>query len=339
MVREWDPKAASADELRGLLDCLNAVFMADLPDDPLWQESYLSEYLAETMPGERRISWLAEEPGEQGRPPKIVGHANVLLLGDIGVVELLIHPKARRAGLGREMLAQAARKTYREGFSVIGAEVVGGTPAVEFFESVGFVREYTETRSVLRLNSVDWLTLGEMARGIGAGYRIEFCPGGPPDDLLEPYARAKAELRDIDDGDLDLRPSSYDPQRLRASLDCLHRRGMKPYIVLAIHEKTGDVAGLTEVVVPAQHPTRADQYDTIVVQDHRGYGIDRAIKARMLFELRSAEPKLAEVQTWNAQANESMLKVNAELGFQPDREWYEYGADVADVLRRLEHGA
>ena len=96
------------------------------------------------------------------------------------------------------------------------------------------------------------------------------------------------------------------------------------------------MAGLTEVVVPAQHPTRADQYDTIVAQDHRGYGIDRAIKARMLFELRSAEPKLAEVQTWNAQANESMLKVNAELGFQPDREWYEYGADVAELVRSLE---
>ena len=56
----------------------------------------------------------------------------------------------------------------------------------------------------------------------------------------------------------------------------------------------------------------------------------------MLFELRSAEPKLTEVQTWNAQANESMLKVNAELGFQPDREWYEYGADVAELVRRLE---
>src|SRR5919107_3991400 len=110
---------------------------------------------------------------------------------------------------------------------------------------------------------------------------------------------------------------------------------MKPYIVLAIHEKTGAVAGLTEVVVPAQHPTRADQYDTIVVQGHRGYGIDRAIKARMLFELRSAEPALLEVQTWNAQHNESMLKVNADLGFQSDRDWYEYTADVAQLVQRL----
>jgi GNAT superfamily N-acetyltransferase len=335
MVREWDLRSASTAEIGSMLNTLNAVLTTDLPDDPLWQDSHLREYLAETMPGERRISWVAEEePG--GR---ILGHTNVLLLGDIGVVELLVHPSARRSGLGHEMLAIAAKRVYHEGFSSVGAEVVGGTPAVDFYESVGFAREYVEMRSVLRLANVDWLSLGEMARGIGAGYRVEFFPGGPPDDLIEPYAKAKAEVRELDDGDLDLRPSSYDPQRLRDSLDCLHRRGMKPYIVLAIHEKTGAVAGLTEVVVPAQHPTRADQYDTIVVQDHRGYGIDRAIKARMLFELRSAEPKLAEVQTWNAQANESMLKVNAELGFQPDREWYEYGADVAELVRRLEKGA
>ena len=107
------------------------------------------------------------------------------------------------------------------------------------------------------------------------------------------------------------------------------------YSFLAIHEKTDSVAGLTEVVVPAQHPTRADQYDTIVVPDHRGYGIDRALKARMLFELRSAEPDLLEVQTWNAPDNEAMLKVNAELGFEPDREWLEYEAEVVDLVQRF----
>ena len=95
------------------------------------------------------------------------------------------------------------------------------------------------------------------------------------------------------------------------------------------------LAGLTEVVVPAQRPTRADQYDTVVVPKHRGYGLGRAIKARMLFELRSAEPRVTEVQTWNAFENEPMLKVNSELGFQPDRQWSEYEADVADLARLL----
>jgi GNAT superfamily N-acetyltransferase len=337
MVHEWDPRTASSGELESLLGALNSALSADLPEDPLWQDNSLREYLAEVMPGERRISWIArEEPAADGEPGRIVGHIHVLLLGDIGVIEVMVHPDYRRRGLGRQLLAKAARRTYQEGFRSIGVEVVGGTPAVGFYESLGFVKEYMETRSVLRLSTVDWQAAEEMACGIAAGYELRFCPGGPPDELIDAYAKAKAEVRDVDDGDLDLRPSSYDPQRLRDSLDCLHRRGMKPYIVLAIHEATGEVAGLTEVVVPAQHPTRADQYDTIVGQDHRGYGIDRAIKARMLSELRTAEPQLAEVQTWNAQANEAMLKVNAELGFLPDRDWCEYGVDVAHLVHRLD---
>ncbi|MEH1124519.1 GNAT family N-acetyltransferase [Micromonospora sp. CPCC 206061] len=335
MVREWDSRTAPSAEIESLLDTLNAVLAADLPEDPLWQGGSLREYQSETMPGERRISWVAEEPSADGNTA-LVGHVNVLLLGDIGVVELFVHPEVRRSGLAHQLLATAVRRTYDEGFSAIGVEVVGGTPAVKFYESLGFEREYVETRSVLKLSTVDWLAVGEMARGIATGYRVEFFPGGPPDDLIEAYAVAKAAVREAENADLDLRPSSYDPQRLRDSLTCLHKRGMKPYIVLAIHEKTGAVAGLTEVVVPAHHPTRADQYDTIVVPDHRGYGIDRAIKSRMLFELRSAEPKLTDVQTWNALDNEPMLKVNAELGFQPDREWYEYGADVPALLHRLD---
>ncbi|MEE6259425.1 GNAT family N-acetyltransferase [Plantactinospora sonchi] len=336
MVREWDPRTAPTAEIESFLDAINAVFAADLPDDPLWENGMLREYLSEVMPGERRISWIIqEEPSEDGRPGRIIGHTHVLLLGDIGVLEVLVHPSARRHGLGRKLIATAARRTYQEGFRFMGVEVVGDTPAVGFYEALGFAQEYVETRGVLRLSTVDWNALAEMSRGIDPGYRLEFFPGGPPEELIEAYAMAKAEAR-VDDGDLELRPSSYDPQRLRDSLGCLHRRGMKPYIVLAIEEKTGVVAGLTEVVVPAQHPTRADQYDTIVGQDHQGHGIDRAMKARMLFELRTAEPKLAEVQTWNAESNEPMRAVNADLGFQADRQWLEYGVDVAELVHRLD---
>jgi GNAT superfamily N-acetyltransferase len=314
---------------------MNAVLAADLPEDPPWHDVQVRDYLAETMPGERRICWVAEDDRLPDGESHIFGHVSVLLLGDIGVLEVLVHPRLRRRGLGRELVAVAARRVYLEGFSMIGVEAIGNTPAIPFYESLGFEREYAETRSVLTLSKVDWEGLSAMARGIGPGYRIEFHPGGPPEELLEAYTQAKMEAH-VDDSDLDLAPRSSDPQRLRDSLTTLHRRGMKPYIVLAIHESTGVVAGLTEVVVPAQHPERADQYDTIVVRAHLGYGIDRAIKARMLFELRSAEPELFEVQTWNAHNNEAMLQVNAELGYQPDRDWYEYGADVAQLVHSLE---
>ncbi|GGK83348.1 GNAT family N-acetyltransferase [Mangrovihabitans endophyticus] len=334
-MREWDPRAASPGEIRSLVQTLNAALAVDLPEDPPWREVQVSDYLAETMPGERRISWVAEDDRLAEGESQIFGHVSILLLGDIGVLEVLVHPNLRRRGLGRQLVAMATKRAYLEGFSSIGVEAIGGTPAIAFYEAMGFEREFVETRSVLTLSQVDWPELARMADSIGVGYRVEYHPGGPSDELLEAYAQAKLDAQ-RDDSDLDLAPRSSDPQRLRESLDTLHRRGLRPYIVLAIHDATGAVAGLTEVVVPAQHPERADQYDTIVVREHRGYGIDRAIKARMLFELRAAEPAVRQVQTWNAQHNESMLKVNAELGYESDRDWYEYGADVAQLVQSME---
>jgi GNAT superfamily N-acetyltransferase len=329
-VREWDPATAPAAEIEAAVHSLNEVLATDLPDDPLWRVDSFREYLAATLPGERRIAWLAEDEDGNG-----LGYVSLLLIADIGVLELLVHPKSRRCGVASELLNIAAQRTFAEAFSSLGVEVIGGTPGEAFFRSRGFRRAFREVRSVLDLSTVDWLRLGELAQGVGSGYRIEYYPGGPPEPMFEAYAAAKASVRELPASDLELRPSSYDAQRLSASLATLHARGLKPHIVLAVHEPSGAVAGLTEVVVPAQRPTRADQYDTIVVPGHRGYGLGRALKARMLFELRSAEPQLIDVQTWNAIENQSMVQVNSELGFKTDRAWYEYEADVADLVRGL----
>jgi GNAT superfamily N-acetyltransferase len=328
-VREWDPAAAPAEELAALLRALNLVLAADVPEDPLWRPDSFREYLAVTMPEERRVSWIAVEEAE------LLGYASILLVGDIAVLEVLVRPDARRSGVGTALLAAAARRADAEGYGSIGVEVAGGTSATDFFEAQGFRCAFIEMRNLLDLSIVDWGQLAVLAEGVGSGYRIEYHSGGPPESMFDEYAKAKATMRLNPAYDLELRPSSYDTDRLRASLATLHARGLKPYVVLAEHESSGTVAGLTEVVVPAQRPTRADQYDTVVVQAHRGYGLGRALKARMLAELRTAEPQLLDVQTWNAIGAEAMGRINRELGFKPNREWREYEVEVAEVLRRL----
>ena len=68
MVREWDPRTAPSVEIEAVLSSLNAALAADLPDDPPWRIDSFREYLAVTMPGERRICWIAEaEPGDAHR--------------------------------------------------------------------------------------------------------------------------------------------------------------------------------------------------------------------------------------------------------------------------------
>jgi GNAT superfamily N-acetyltransferase len=332
-VREWEPATAPAAEIEAVLDALNEIISVDTPEDPRWRITSFRDYLAETLPGERRLAWIAEDG-----TGALFGYLSMLMVGDMGVLEMLVPPAARRCGVATTLLAAAVRRAYAEGYQSLGVEVVGGTPGEAFYQARGFRCAYAEVRNVLDLSTVDWMRLGEMARGIGSGYRIEYCPGGPPESMFASYAAAKARMREQPGHDLDLRPSSYDAERLKASLATLHARGLKPYVVVAVHESTGTVAGLTEVVVPAHRPTRADQYDTIVAPSHRGYGLGRALKARMLFELRAAEPLLLDVQTWHGADNEAVVRVNAELGFKPDRRWYEFEADVAELVRRFGGG-
>jgi len=342
-IREWDPRSASDADLAAWLRGYNQAIAVDLPNDPPWGPDLLREHLSITMPGERRVTWVAE--ADDGTPQGIsaeslLGYARLLMLSGLGVLELFVPPWARRRGVGRALLAAVAERAVTEGFTSLGVEVVGGTPSAAFYEAAGFRLVYTEMRSLLDLSTIDWARLEEMAHSTGAGYRIDFHPTDLPDEILPAYAEAK-QFRQVDPaGDLELRPSSYDVERLRASLTCLTARGQRPYIVVAVHERSGAVAGLTELVVPAQHPSRADQYDTIIVPAHNGYGLARAIKARMLCELRAAEPQLRDVQTWHAPENEQLQQVNEELGFKTDREWREYEAgstELATWLRAAGH--
>jgi GNAT superfamily N-acetyltransferase len=299
----------------------------DMPGEPHWRGDKLRDYLAVTMPDERRADWFGEDERHGA-----IGVADLVLLDDFGIVEVYVSPRHRRLGIGRRLLAEVVRRAHESGRAVLGAEVAAGTPGTSFYRAHGFQLTCIEQRNILTLATVDWTRLQEHANRVASGYRIVYFPGGPPADLLSVYATAK---RVAAEGDSELHRGSYSAERLAQSIATLHARGLTPYVVCAVHNRTGMIAGLTEVVVPGLHPERVDQYDTVVVPAHRGYGLGLAMKARMLLELRDAVPELRDVQTWTSIENEPMARVNAELGFVPDREWHEYEADVPALVRRL----
>jgi GNAT superfamily N-acetyltransferase len=282
--------------------------------------------------------WFAESetvPGS-GLRPEVLGSVSILLVGaDTAVLALIVRPDARRGSVGRELLKAAAWRANAERRRTLMVEVMVDN-AVKFYEAYGFRRTMTEVRHLLNLSDVDWLRTEELSGRLATGYRIEYLPDGPSEDMIEAYARAKQDLRGGPGADLNTdQVVEIETNRLRASLATLHSRGLRPHVVVAVHEPTGQIAGLTEVVVPTHRPERADQYDTLVVPTHRGYGLGLAIKARLLLALHEAEPQLQDVQTWQSLEMEQMARVNTVLGFTPDREWYEYEVEIPDLLARL----
>lgn len=333
-VRDFDPSTADSTAFGDWLTVLNEMTAEDMPDEPRWCDDRIADYLSVTMPGESRVAWTAYDD-EIG----VAGHANLLLFGGdfahTGVFEIFVRPAARGRGTGRALLTELAKHAAADGRETISTEVIATTPAVGFYERLGFARAVIEQRSLLTLSNVDWSRISQQAKQVSAPYRLEYHRGGLPEELHERYATTKANLRTAGPQQAGEWRGSSDAVRLRDSLATLKGRGMRTHMVVAVHEKTEQVAGLTELVVAAQRPTRGDQYDTVVAPAHRSYGLALAMKARMLTELRSAEPQLRDVQTWTALENSPLEHVNAQLGFDPDVHWFEYEATVPALLDGL----
>ena len=230
-----------------------------------------------------------------------------------------------------------ADRALAEGLSSLGVEAIGGTAAASFYASLGFMHAYTEMRSIL-----------ELALGRLAAHRRDGRRAGPrlPGRVLRRRPARRAARRPTPrrsrcaastrPGDLDLRPSSYDADRLRASLRCLTGRGLRPYIVVAVHERSEKVAALTELVVPAHAPDPGRP----VRHDHRA-GAQRVRAGRgrsrpgCCWSCARPSPSCATCRPGTPRTASSCSRSTRSSASSPDREWREYEVDASDLAARL----
>ena len=108
---------------------------------------------------------------------------------------------------------------------------------------------------------------------------------------------------------------------------------MRGYGVAALHDATGEMAAYTAVIVDPEAPEWGFQQLTAVTRPHRGHRLGLLVKTAMLDLLAEAEPQLKYIGTGNAAANQHMIAVNEQLGYEvvePGWQWYEM--PVADIL-------
>jgi len=190
-------------------------------------------------------------------------------------------------------------------------------------------------RSLLDLATVDWAAVRDWATAPHPGYRLAGWLGSAPEDLVASFGAAEDAMGDAPTGDLDWARQTWDARRVREYEEWARQRGWEYRVVVAVHERTATVAGLTSVFVSRWTPRRASQDDTAVVPAHRGHGLGLWLKAEMLRRLRERRPGVAEIVTDNAIDNVHMRRINERLGFRPDLAWAERQAAVHDVAARL----
>jgi GNAT superfamily N-acetyltransferase len=235
-----------------------------------------------------------------------------------GYLKVVVHPQRRRAGLGRSLLGHATSRALRSGRELLTGEAREGSAGEAFARAVGARQGITEVLRVLWLNRIPpghLASLRAQAEAASAGYSLLTWEGPVPPGLRQAVAAVNAAEADIpmDPGQ---EAPVWDAERVRQCGLRVAAQGLRSYSVAAQHHASGELAGITQLDVDPLAPEWGFQGLTAVARPHRGRRLGLRLKVAMLEWLGKAEPQLTRIITGNADTNDHMNSINAELGFE-----------------------
>ncbi|HEY0641521.1 MAG TPA: GNAT family N-acetyltransferase, partial [Pseudonocardiaceae bacterium] len=316
VIEELDPAGAPAADVAGAYRVVVASRAVDEPGEPRLERAVFVARLSAVLPDQGRPEHLLAR--DAGEPVGLVTYRlpereNTTL----AVVEVTVRPDRRREGIGTALLEAALPRLRGHGRRVLeGRRVVAGGAGQRWALARGFEPVRSVVVQVLVPRTAD---RSRWAVEVPAGYRLRDWIGAAPDDLVAAYAEARRAIHDAPVGRTAFVEPDWTVERVRRLEADLRAEGTEQRVVVAVHEDSGAVAGLTEMVVGADRPTWAYQGDTVVVPAHRGRGLGLAVKARMARWLLSERPGLERVQTTTGSDNTHMLRVNEALGLTTHR--------------------
>jgi GNAT superfamily N-acetyltransferase len=241
-------------------------------------------------------------------------------------VFLTVDPDHRRRGIGASFARHVLEFVRGEGRSRViffgTASLDGTTPGAVLAEQLGAKLAFLGVRRQLDLTAVDDAMLDRLedkeVSTHADGYEFVTWIDRLPDHLVDDGARLMARMStDAPMGDLALEPEKWDAARYREKEAQALARGRRRVAAGAVDPATGRLVAYTDIGVSMLQPVVAYQWDTVVDPEHRGHRLGLFIKITNLRELRRVSPTSVSVQTWNAESNEHMVRVNDMLGFRP----------------------
>jgi GNAT superfamily N-acetyltransferase len=323
-IEQFDAIADGA-RLRSCFEMTQAGWPVDHPGEPAWAFDSFAGKWGRGFGPEPQQTWLATD--DAGEP--VGGY--LLQLPDTENTSMafcipIVAPAARRAGVGRALLAHCADQARRAGRSRLAANAVDGSPGAAFAAAVGARAGIAEVRRLLRIDPALPGRLSDLratAEKHSAGYSLLAWRSPAPAEHLDQLARIHSAMADAP-RDAGVEPQVWDAARVRHMEQTMVEHGLISYAIAARHDPSGELVALTEMLIEADTPDWAFQQITAVLSAHRGHRLGLLVKVAMLEQLLACEPAVRCIQTGNAGANAHMIAINEQLGFtvaDVGREW------------------
>ena len=335
-IERVDP--ADGDVIRGCHAVHVAAHAVDDPQhEPPFSLALFTAWLARGWACDPCEAWYvpADSPGRAGPGGPVVAWYR-LRLPDVenrGRASLMpvVDPAFRRRGLGRELVAHAARRAAEDGRTFLDSVTVQGSAGDAFARGLGAEPGLLDARRHLDLRNVpagQFARLRAEAAAHAAGYSLVSWTGATPEEELGRVAGVMNAMNDAPREEGWFEDDLWDADRVRDRGDMRVRfAGNRGYSVAAVYDETGEMAALTQVFFdPAEYPAWGHQGLTGVTRPHRGHRLGLLTKAAMLDWLATAEPQLEWIETNNAEANSHMIAVNEALGYELAEPGFRYSA-------------
>jgi GNAT superfamily N-acetyltransferase len=251
--------------------------------------------------------------------------------------ELQVHPDHRRKGLGRAIMADLVAQSEGQHpellfMGVTNDRVPSGDP---FLSAIGAKPGLPMKTNQLALADVDRTQVAEWAKLDPAGYRLERIDDIVPASLVAPYIQASLGINDMPKGDLKMGDWKLTEEQIRDRESWFKQTGIEWWLLVAIHEATGEGAGFTDITYDPKQPWVIWQQGTAVTRGHRGHRLGLWMKAVMLERIGRELPDAKYIRTGNANTNSQMLGINTDLGFKMAWQSTLWQLPIADAKKAL----
>ncbi|RKQ36958.1 GNAT family N-acetyltransferase [Kocuria tytonis] len=148
-------------------------------------------------------------------------------------------------------------------------------------------------------------------------YRMHTWVGEAPEELLSPLAQLHSKIpTDSFVRPVVADPDPWDAARVRRTEQLRQEDGDRSLMAVVQDLRSGELVGMTELILAQHRPTLALQDETLVVRAHRGHRLGMRLKLANLEQLAAVAPEVDTVYSWTHSGNDRMNWVNARLGFR-----------------------
>lgn len=316
----FDPHAASPEERLAVAELLCTAHAAAAPGEPPLLPEREAQGLLTPTPGHHSARWVVWDA--QASRPRALAYAG--LSGSLtenrhaAQVRVLVHPGARRQGLGRALALTLREYAAEQGRTTLLGSSASPVPAgAAFSRALGAIPVQERRQSRLVLAELDEALLRRWAEpAVAPAYRLHRWEGAVPDEQVARYADLLGVIGDAPQGEVELEAETYTPEQVRVWEREIAEQGERLFMLVLEDLGSGQLVGLTETVWSPERPATLSQHATAVRSSARGQGLGKWLKAAMLLHLRAAAPGACFVRTGNAEGNAAMLAINTALGFR-----------------------